>query len=130
MSPSREFHLGCCNGTRITFKRAEDVGTSQDTLCPAVLEKGANIDRRHHSPLSCFRLFDAEAFERRAKIGVKSSELNICEEHPTKKNEEIRAHASGAEHCTCAVADHSGRTDSRAVSNGCVAIKLKDHMVT
>ena len=62
--------LGCCNGTRITIKRTEDVGASQDTLCPGVLEKGTNIDRRHHSPLSCFRLFDAEAFE---KTGVKSS---------------------------------------------------------
>jgi hypothetical protein len=33
---------------------------------------------------------------------------------------------SPAECCPCAADDHSGRMDSQAVSNGCVAIILKD----
>jgi len=33
-------------------------------LWPAVLKKGANDDRRHHSPLSCFQLFRVETFKK------------------------------------------------------------------
>ena len=41
------------------------------------------------SPLSHFRLFDAEAFEKMHQGRGKIVELNICEDHPMKKNKEI-----------------------------------------
>jgi hypothetical protein len=41
-------------------KLTKDIRAWQDTLWLAVLDKGANVDRRHYRPLSCFWLFDAE----------------------------------------------------------------------
>jgi hypothetical protein len=61
---SRELHLACHWTGRITIGLTKDVGASRDTLWPPVLEKGANVERRHHSPLSSFWLFDAETFKK------------------------------------------------------------------
>jgi hypothetical protein len=50
-------------------------------LWPVVLEKGANVDRRYHSPLLCSGLFDGETFKNACQGRGKIVELNICEKH-------------------------------------------------
>jgi hypothetical protein len=59
---------------------------AQDTLWPAV-EKGANVDHHHYSPLSCFWLFDAETFEKTCQVREKPSSLTFvkrCREEKRK----------------------------------------------
>jgi hypothetical protein len=75
----------------------KDVGTLQDTLWLAVLEKGANVDRCHHSPLSCFWLFNAEMFRKTRQGRGDKIELDVCKKHAVKKTKRSSLGASGAE---------------------------------
>jgi hypothetical protein len=82
---SRKFYLGCCySGSRIAIELTGDVGASQNTLWSTVLEKGANVDRHHHSPLSHFWLFDGETLKKTRQGRGEIVELNICEKHVVK----------------------------------------------
>ena len=70
-----------------TMARPRLQHVTQGVLWSAVLEKGANVDRRHHCPFSCFWLFDAETFEEVHQGRGETIKLDICKENAVKENE-------------------------------------------